>query len=95
MGRGKLPTGYHFVVLLSRVHSCNQVTVIPSICTFYNRMEEERPPDLGDRDLNTSSTDDKIWAYKAVANAYHAGTQPAVFLTHKFLQDNPILLEEG
>ena len=58
-------------------------------------MEKEQPPDLEDRDLNTSSTDDKIWAYEAIANAYHAGTQPAVFLTHSFLQDNPILLEEG
>ena len=58
-------------------------------------MEKERPPDLEDLDLNTSSTDDKIQAYEAVANAYHAGTQPAIFLTHSFLQDNPILLEEG
>ena len=58
-------------------------------------MEKKRPPYPGDRDLNTSSTDDKIWAYEAVANAYHAGTQPVVFLTHSFLQDNPILLEEG
>ena len=58
-------------------------------------MEKEQPPDSGDRDLNISSTDDKIRAYEAVANAYHAGTQPAVFLTHGFLQDNPILLEEG
>ena len=56
---------------------------------------KKQPPNLGDRDLNTSSTDDKIRAYEAVANAYHAGTQPAVFLTHSFLQDNPILLEEG
>ena len=58
-------------------------------------MEKERPPDMEDWDLNTSSTDDKIRAYEAVANAYHAGTQPAIFLTHSFLQDNPILLEEG
>ena len=58
-------------------------------------MEKEQPPDSGDQDLNISSTDDKIWAYEAVANACHAGTQPAVFLTHGFLQDNPILLEEG
>ena len=58
-------------------------------------MEKEQPPDSEGRDLNTSSTDDKIRAYKAVANAYHAGKQPAVFLTHGFLQDNPILLEEG
>ena len=58
-------------------------------------MEKERPPDPENRDFNTSSTDDKIQAYEAVANAYHAGTQPAIFLTHSFLQDNPILLEEG
>ena len=58
-------------------------------------MEKEQPPDMEDQDLNTSSTDDKIRAYEAVANAYHAGTQPAIFLTHSFLQDNPILLEEG
>ena len=58
-------------------------------------MEKERPSDPGDWDLDTSSTDDKIRAYEAVANAYHAGTQPAVFLTHSFLQDNLILLEEG
>ena len=58
-------------------------------------MEKEQPPNSGDQDLNISSTDDKIRAYEAVANAYHAGMQPAVFLTHRFLQDNPILLEEG
>ena len=57
-------------------------------------MEKEQPPDSEGRHLNISSTDDKIWAYEAVANAYHAGTQPAVFLTHGFLQDNSILLEE-
>ena len=58
-------------------------------------MEKERPPDLGNRDLDTSSTEDKINAYDAVANSYQAGIQPAVFLTHSFLQDHPILLEEG
>ena len=58
-------------------------------------MEKESPPNPEDWDLNTSSTDDKIRAYEAIANAYHAGTQPAVFLTHSFLQDNPILLEGG
>ena len=58
-------------------------------------MEKEQPPDSGDRDLNISSTDDKIWAYEAVANTYHDGTQLAVFLTHRFLQDNSILLKEG
>ena len=58
-------------------------------------MEKEQPPDPGNRDFDNSSTDDKIQAYEAVANAYQAGTQPAIFLTHSFLQDNPILLEEG
>ena len=58
-------------------------------------MEKKRPPNPENQDFNTSSTDDKIRAYEAIANAYHAGTQPAVFLTHSFLQDNPILLEEG
>ena len=53
-------------------------------------MEKEQPPHPGDWDFDNSSTDDKIWAYEAVANAYQAGTQPAVFLTHSFLQDNPI-----
>ena len=58
-------------------------------------MEKERPSDPENWDLNTSSTDDKIQAYEAIADAYHARTQPAIFLTHSFLQDNPILLEEG
>ena len=52
-------------------------------------------PDLGNQDPDTSSTDDKIRAYEAVANSYQAGIQPAVFLTHAFLQEHPILLEEG
>ena len=58
-------------------------------------MEKERPPDLGNRDSDTGSTEDKIIAYDAVATSYQAGIQPAVFLTHSFLQDHPILLEEG
>ena len=58
-------------------------------------MEKERPPDPGNRDLDTSSTEDKINAYDAVASSYQAGIQPANFLTHSFLQDHPILLEEG
>ena len=58
-------------------------------------MEKERPPDLGNRSLDTSSTEDKINAYDAVASSYQAGIQPAIFLTHSFLQDHPILLEEG
>ena len=55
----------------------------------------ERPPDPGNRDLDTSSTEDKINAYDAVASLHQDGIQPAIFLTHSFLQDHPILLEEG
>ena len=58
-------------------------------------MDKERPPDPENRDLDTSSTDDKIRAFKDVANSYQAGIQLAVFLTHSFLQKHPILLEEG
>ena len=58
-------------------------------------MEREWPPDLGDRDLDNSSTEDKINVYDAVASSYQAGIQPAIFLTHSFLQDHPILLKEG
>ena len=58
-------------------------------------MEKEQPPDPGDRDLDTSSTEDKINAYDAVASLYQARIQPAIFLTHSFLQDHPILLQEG
>ena len=58
-------------------------------------MEKERPPDPGNWDLDTSSTEDKINAYDAMASSYQAGIQPAIFLTHSFLQDHPILLEEG
>ena len=58
-------------------------------------MEKERPPDPGDREPDTSSTEDKINAYDAVASSYQAGIQPAIFLSHSFLQDHPILLEEG
>ena len=42
-------------------------------------MEKERPPDPGNRDLDTSSTEDKINAYDAVASSYQAGIQPAIF----------------
>ena len=55
----------------------------------------ERPPDPGNQDLDTSSTEDKINAYDAVASSHRDGIQPAIFLTHSFLQDHPILLEEG
>ena len=58
-------------------------------------MKKERPPDPGNRDLDMSSTEDKINAYNAVASLYQAGIQPAIFLTHSFLQEHPILLEEG
>ena len=58
-------------------------------------MEKERPPDLGNRNLDTSSIEDKINAYDAMASSYQARIQPAIFLTHSFLQDHPILLEEG
>ena len=58
-------------------------------------MEKERPPDPGNRDLDMSSTEDKINAYDAMASLYQAGIQPANFLTHSFLQDHPLLLEEG
>ena len=58
-------------------------------------MEKERPPDPEDWDLDMSSTEDKINAYDAMASSYQAGIQPAIFLTHSFLQDHPILLEEG
>ena len=58
-------------------------------------MEKEQPPDPENGDLDMSSTEDKINAYNAVASLYQAGIQPAIFLTHSFLQDHPILLEEG
>ena len=74
---------------------CNYLTVIPSVLNFNDRMKKERPPDPENRDLDTSSTEDKINAYDAVATSYQAGIQPAIFLTHSFLQDHPILLEEG
>ena len=77
------------------MHLCNYFTVIPSVLNFHNRMEKERPPDPGNQDLDTSSTEDKINAYDAMASSYQARIQPANFLTHSFLQDHPILLEEG
>ena len=55
----------------------------------------ERPLDPGNQDLDTSSTEDKINTYDAVASLHRDGIQPAIFLTHSFLQDHPILLEEG
>ena len=58
-------------------------------------MDKKRPPDPGNRDLDTSSTEDKINAFGEVADSFRAGIQPAIFLTHSFLQKHPILLEEG
>ena len=58
-------------------------------------MDKKHPPDPGNRDLDTDTTDDKITAFEEVAEFFRAGVQPAVFLTHSFLQNNPILLEEG
>ena len=58
-------------------------------------MDKKQPPDLGNWDLDTSTTDDKINAVNAVADSFRAGIQPAVFLSHSFLQEHPILLEEG
>ena len=58
-------------------------------------MDKKQPPDPGNRDLDTSTTDDQINAFDEVADSFRAGIQPAVFLTHSFLQKHPILLEEG
>ena len=58
-------------------------------------MEKECVLDPGNWNLHTSSTEDKISAYDAVASSYQARIQPAVFLTHSFLQGHPVLLEEG
>ena len=52
-------------------------------------MEKEQTPDPGNRDFDNSSTDDKIQAYEAIANAYQTGTQPAIFLTHSFPTRQP------
>ena len=95
MTRGKLFNWLPLRGSLSRTCLRNYLTIIPSVLNFNNRMEKERPPDPGNRDLDTSSTEDKINAYDAVASSYQDGIQPAIFLTHSFLQDHPILLEEG
>ena len=58
-------------------------------------MDKKQPPDPGNRDLDTDTTDDKITAFEEVAEFFRAGTHPAIFLTHSFLQNHPILLEEG
>ena len=58
-------------------------------------MDKKQPPDPGNRDPEADPTDDKINAYNEVVDSFRAGIQPAVFLTHSFLQKHPILLEEG
>ena len=58
-------------------------------------MDKKQPPDPGNWDPDTSTTDDEINAFNAVADSFRAGIQPAVFLSHSFLQEHPILLEEG
>ena len=58
-------------------------------------MDKKQPPGPGNRDLDTDTTDDKITAFEEVAEFFRAGTHPAIFLTHSFLQNHPILLEEG
>ena len=44
--------------------------------------------------VTMDTTDDKITAYEAMAKSYQSGIQPAILLTHAFLQKHPILLEE-
>ena len=51
--------------------------------------EEER------LERNSDTTQDRAKAYEVLVNAYHDGQQLAVTLSHTFLQENPILLEEG
>ena len=47
-------------------------------------MDKKQPPDPGNQDLDTNSTDDKINTFNEVVNSFRAGIQPAVFLTHSF-----------
>ena len=54
-------------------------------------MDEERPGRSSDSD----TTQDRAKAYEVLVNAYYEGQQPAVTLSHAFLQANPILLEDG
>ena len=42
-------------------------------------MEKDRPPDPGNRDLDMSSTEDKINAYDAVATSYQARNSASCF----------------
>ena len=48
-----------------------------------------------DEEPNSDTTQDRARAYEVLAKAYYDGQQPAVTLSHAFLQANPILLEEG
>ena len=54
-------------------------------------MDEEQPGRSSDSD----TTQDRAKAYEVLVNVYYEGQQPAVTLSHAFLQANPILLEEG
>ena len=54
-------------------------------------MDEER----AGRSSNSETTQDCAKAYEVLVNAYYEGQQPAVTLSHAFLEANPILLEEG
>ena len=76
-----------------RLRNC--LTVISSVLNFIIGWRRNDLLTQKAGDLDMSSTEDKINAYDAVASSYQAGIQPAIFLTHSFLQDHPILLEEG
>ena len=58
-------------------------------------MDKKQPPDPGNWDPEANSTDDKINAFNEAVDSFRARIQPAMFLTHSFLQKHPILLEEG
>ena len=47
------------------------------------------------RSSGSDSTEEHTRDYEILANAYYEGQQPAITLSHAFLQVNPILLEEG
>ena len=54
-------------------------------------MDKEQPG----RSSSTDTTQDRAAAYEVLVNSYYEAQQPAVTLSHAFLQANPILLEEG
>ena len=54
-------------------------------------MDEEQ----AGRSSGSDTTQDRAKAYEVLVNAYYEGQQPAVTLSHAFLEANPILLEEG